>query len=168
MLRSIRIALLSALIILGAGCGFQMRGSYTLPFESIYISGPEHSLTTINLKRAIRSSNARLADNPKEAEAIFIPTGEFRMPIILSLSSSGRVRERRLRYVYGYRVTNNRGQDLIPPSTIELTRDLTYADSAVLAKEQEEALLWQDMEQSLIQQLMRRLSAAKLQTIVAE
>ena len=44
---------------------------------------------------------------------------------------------------------------------VELNRDLTYSDSDVLAKTQEEDLLWRDMENDLIQQLMRRLAAAK-------
>ena len=47
------------------------------------------------------------------------------------------------------------------PSQVEVYRDLTYADSDVLAKTQEEELLWRDMESDLVQQLMRRLAAAK-------
>ncbi|MEF8752106.1 MAG: LPS assembly lipoprotein LptE [Candidatus Accumulibacter necessarius] len=42
-----------------------------------------------------------------------------------------------------------------------MIRDLTYDDSNVLAKQQEETLLWRDMESDLVQQLMRRLAAAK-------
>ncbi len=49
----------------------------------------------------------------------------------------------------------------MPQGRVELTRDVTYADSATLAKTQEEDLLWRDMENDLIQQLMRRLSSAK-------
>jgi LPS-assembly lipoprotein len=49
----------------------------------------------------------------------------------------------------------------VPPATIELVRDLTYDDSNVLAKQQEETLLWRDMENDLVQQLMRRLAAAR-------
>ena len=47
------------------------------------------------------------------------------------------------------------------PGVVELTRDATYADSDALAKTQEEELLWRDMESDLVQQLMRRLAAAK-------
>ena len=38
---------------------------------------------------------------------------------------------------------------------------------AALAKEQEEELLWRDMENDLIQQLMRRLSSAKPASLAA-
>jgi LPS-assembly lipoprotein len=57
---------------------------------------------------------------------------------------------------------------LIPPTSIEIIRDLTYDDSNILAKQQEEALLWQDMENDLVQQLMRRLAAVKPQPPVVD
>jgi len=157
--RSTLIALLLGLL---AGCGFQLRGSYALPYESIFISGPDYSLIVAGLKRAIRASGStRLADTAVDAQATFLPSGELREPIVLSLSSSGRVREKRLRYRYAYRVVDNKGRDLVLPGQVELTRDLTYADSDVLAKTQEEDLLWRDMEKDLVQQLMRRLEATK-------
>ena len=71
------------------------------------------------------------------------------------------MREKRLRYRYGYRVVDDKGRDLIAPGVIELNRDISYADSDVLAKTQEEDLLWRDMESDLVQQLMRRLSMTK-------
>ena len=47
-------------------------------------------------------------------------------------------------------------QDLLGP------RDITFNDSQVLAKEQEEALLYRDMLSDLVTQIMRRLQAAKV------
>ena len=88
--------------------------------------------------------------------------------MILSLSSAGRVREKRLRYIYSYRIIDQKGRDLVLPGTVQLNRDLTYADSDALAKTQEEDLLWRDMENDLVQQLMRRLAAAKPQAPAAE
>lgn len=159
VLRLILAILCAALV---GGCGFQLRGAYSLPYESLYLSVPEYSLIGAGLKRAIRSTgHTRLADSAADAQATFLPTGEARTPIILSLSASGRVREKRLQYRYGYRIVDAKGRDLVLPGTVELTRDLTYADSDVLAKTQEEELLWRDMENDLVQQLMRRLEAAK-------
>ena len=158
----LRLAFLSVLLALVAGCGFQLRGAYALPYESIYVAVADTSLVGANLKRAIRASgSARLADTAADAQATFVPTLEAKEPIILSYSSSGRVREKRLRYLYGYRVVDNKGRDLVLPGRVELSRDLTYADSDVLAKTQEEDLLWRDMETDLVQQLMRRLAATK-------
>jgi LPS-assembly lipoprotein len=114
------------------------------------------------LKRLIRASGeTRLAESAQDAEASFITTGEWRDSIIVSLSGSGRVREKRLRFRYAYRVVDAKGQDIVPQSYVELSRDVSYADSATLAKTQEEDLLWRDMENDLVQQLMRRLVTAR-------
>ena len=144
-----------------AGCGFQLRGSYSLPYESIYVAGADYNLIVASMKRAIRNTGTQLADSKEDAQATFLPAGEKRETKILSLSSSGRVREKRLVYTYSYRVIDSKGRDLILPGVVELTRDITYADSDVLAKTQEEELLWRDMEGDLVQQLMRRLAAVK-------
>ena len=157
-----RLTFLTMLIALVAGCGFQLRGAYSLPYESLFVAVADTSLVGANLKRAIRASGStRLADTAADAQATFLPTAEAKDTVALSYSSSGRVREKRLRYLYGYRVVDSKGRDLVLPGLVELTRDLTYADSDVLAKTQEEDLLWRDMETDLVQQLMRRLAAAK-------
>ena len=141
-------------------CGFQLRGSWTFPFDSIYIDLPPYSEFGAQLKRTIEGTQAaRLADSASAAQAVFAPAGESRERKILSYNSAGRVREVQLRYRYSFRIQDNKGKDLMPVSTIELTRDLTYDDSQTLAKEQEEEILWRDMLNDLTQQIMRRLGA---------
>ncbi|MBK5912845.1 LPS assembly lipoprotein LptE [Rhodocyclus purpureus] len=153
-------ALLAATLV--AGCGFQMRGSYTLPYESLYLNLPEYSEVGAGLKRNILASGGtRISERPEDAQAIFQPAGEARQRLILSLSGSGRVREVRLRYRFAYRITDNKGIDLSAPGEIEMLRDMSYDDSNILSKEQEEALLWRDMQNDVVQQLLRRLAAAK-------
>ena len=153
------LVLILALI---AGCGFQLRGSYALPYESLYLSMPDYSVIGATLKRAIRSSaTTRLALTASDAQATLLPGAEYRDRVILSVSGTGRISELRLRYLYPYRVVDVKGRDLVPPATIELVRDLTYDDSNILAKQQEEALLWRDMENDLVQQLMRKLAPVK-------
>jgi LPS-assembly lipoprotein len=49
----------------------------------------------------------------------------------------------------------------LPTSEILLTRDMAYNDAQVLAKENEEALLYRDMQTDMVQQIMRRLAAAR-------
>jgi LPS-assembly lipoprotein len=145
-----------------AGCGFQLRGSYSLPYESLYLDMPDYSEIGAGLKRAIRGSDStRLAETPEDAQAKFIPIADAREKVILSLSGTGRVREIRLRYRYGYQIADSKGRSLTAPNEIELTRDFNYDDSNVLAKEQEEVLLWRDMQNDMVQQIMRRLAAVK-------
>src|SRR5712664_3606412 len=51
--------------------------------------------------------------------------------------------------------------DSVPQSTVELTRDVSFNDAEVLAKEAEEQLLFRDMQSDMVQQIMRRLGAAQ-------
>ena len=53
------------------------------------------------------------------------------------------------------------GRELIPETELVQQRDISFNESAVLAKEAEETLLYRDMQTDLVQQLMRRLAAVK-------
>ncbi|MDR1709794.1 MAG: hypothetical protein LBS70_08760, partial [Candidatus Accumulibacter sp.] len=103
MIRSIRGVIFLAAVWALAGCGFQLRGAYTLPYKSLYVAAGD-TVVGAGLKRLIRASGGNLVEDPKKAEARFLPAGEKREALIVSLSGSGRVRERRLVYRYAYRV----------------------------------------------------------------
>lgn len=158
-----RLLIAALLMATLTACGFHLRGAQPLPFESLYIAMPEYSEVGAALKRNIRAAGGtRLVDAAKDAQAVLTVVGETRERNILSLNSAGRVRELELRYRFVFRVHDNKGTDFIPQGTILLKRDMTYDDSVVLAKEQEEALLYRDMQNDLVQQILRRLAAAKL------
>jgi LPS-assembly lipoprotein len=149
------------LALLLAGCGFRLRGTAEVPFESVYIPNATAGIA-LDLKRNILAgTKARVVDDPKEAEAVMQFTEETRQKEILSLTSAGRVREFLLRYRVGWRVQDSKGADFVPQNTIALTRDVTFNDAEILAKEQEEQLLFRDMQTDMVQQIMRRLAAAK-------
>jgi LPS-assembly lipoprotein len=44
---------------------------------------------------------------------------------------------------------------------VQLTRDISFNDTDVLAKETEEQQLYRDMQFDMVQQIMRRLAAAQ-------
>ena len=144
-----------------AACGFHLRGQAELPFESLHIPGDNPLV--VELKRNVAAaSRTRLVDKPGDAQAVLGFTEELRDKIILSFSSAGRVSEYQLRYRVGFRVTDAKGaQVYLPTSEILLTRDMAFSDAQVLAKEAEEALLFRDMQRDMVQQIMRRLVAAK-------
>ncbi|MGH8721048.1 MAG: LPS assembly lipoprotein LptE [Burkholderiales bacterium] len=154
-------ATVALLALLLAACGFQLRGAAQMPFETLYLPGATGGIA-LELKRNIQSGSAtRVVDDPKAAEAQLQFSEETRLKEILALSSAGRVREYRLVYRVGFRVADGKGGDFLPPSTVTLTRDVTYDDAVALAKETEEQLLFRDMQADMVQQIMRRLGAAR-------
>ena len=80
---------------------------------------------------------------------------------ILAISGAGQVREFQLHYRVSLRAYDKQMQDWLPADEITLQRTLTYDDAQILAKEQEEGLLYRDMRSDAVQQVMRRLSRAK-------
>jgi LPS-assembly lipoprotein len=155
-----RTALLLLLAIALAGCGFQLRGAADLPFETLYMPNTAAGIA-LELKRNIQSgTRTTVVNDAKKAEAVLEFTQEAREKQILSLAATGRVREYQLRYRVGFRVHDGKGGDFLPVSTVQLTRDITFNDSDVLAKETEEQLLYRDMQFDMVQQIMRRLAAA--------
>jgi LPS-assembly lipoprotein len=152
-------ALLLALPLALAACGFQLRGTAEVPFSTIYVPTVAGGIG-LELKRNIQAgTNAKVVDDPKRAEAVMEFTEETRTKDILSLTGTGRVREFQLRYRVGFRVHDGMGRDFLPQSTVLLTRDITFNDSDVLAKETEEGLLYRDMQSDMVQQILRRLAA---------
>ena len=153
------VALLAAALI--TGCGFKLRGTAELPFESIYVPNASAGVA-LDLKRNLQvGTRAQVVDDPREAQAILQFTQETREKEILSLTGGGRVREFQLRYRVAFRVHDGKGGEFLPSSTLQLTRDVTFNDSDVLAKESEEQLLYRDMQFDMVQLIMRRLSAAQ-------
>jgi len=150
------------LALLLAGCGFHLRGQATLPFDTLYVDG--NTAMLVELKRNIAAgTQTRVVNALTGASAVFSVDHEVREKVILSLDTSGRVREYQLRYRVGFRVHDGKGRDWIAPNEIQLTRDISFNDQ-VLAKEAEEVLLYRDMQTDMVQQIVRRLSAAQLAT----
>jgi LPS-assembly lipoprotein len=144
-----------------AACGFQLRGTASLPFDTVFVPNATTGIA-LDIKRSIQAgTNARGVDDAKSAAALLQFSEESRRKEILSLTAAGRVNEYRLFYRVGFRVSDGKGGDYLPPVTIQLFRDMTYDDSQVLAKEAEEQLLFRDMQQDMVQQVLRRIATAK-------
>jgi LPS-assembly lipoprotein len=154
------IALL--LVALLAGCGFQLRGSYNLPWETLAISGvPENIELYFQIKRGIEAGSlTKVVTDAKQANASLVILRNDQHKSILSLSAKGLVREFQLTRTISYRIQDASGKELIPINQIILQRDLTFDDERIFAKEAEEAMIWREMQQDMVQQLLRRLSAS--------
>jgi LPS-assembly lipoprotein len=164
-----RILAIAVFGLVTAACGFQLRGQASLPFETLYVAIPDISPLGTELKRnIIAGTRTKLVRNQAEAQAILSVTSEVRSKSILSFDTGGRVRELQLRYVLSFRVHDAKGRDYLPPSEIRITRDVSYNDTQVLAKESEEQLLFRDMQGDMVQQILRRLAAAPAEPIVFE
>ena len=147
---------------LGA-CGFQLRGVQKLPFSTLYVSGGASSPVANSLTRMLQGqSELKLAADAKSAQASIEILNDAREKHILALSGAGKVREFELRQRVNFRVIGAGGKELVPANEIIITRSFAFNDAQVLAKESEEAQLYRDMQDDIVQQIMRRLAAVQL------
>jgi LPS-assembly lipoprotein len=154
-------AFLAALAL--AGCGFKMRGVQELPFKSIALNLPPSSPLGIELARSIRTgTHTEVVTDPQKAGAIFDLLAEARGEHTnVLVNGQGRVTDYTLRYRLRFRVRDSKNREMIEATDLQVSRDITFNDSQRLSKESEEALLIRDMQSDLVQQLLRRLAAAK-------
>ena len=161
MTRRLLFILLATGTLLTA-CGFHLRGTATLPYDSIFLQVPLGSPLATLFKRTVGpGGNTRIVNDAKSAAVTIEVTRELREKVILSLSGGGRVNEFQLRYRLFYRVKDKNSKDVLPAEEIALTRDLTYTDTEALGKEQEEAMLYRDMQGNAVRQMVRRLQIAR-------
>jgi len=145
-----------------SACGFQLRGSYNLPWETLAISGvPENNELYFQIKRSLEAgSQTKVITDPKGAKATLVVMQNHQHKNILSLSGKGLVREFQLTRTFMYRIQDAQGKELLPASQIVLQRDMTFDDERIFAKEAEEAMIWREMQRDMVQQLLRRLAAS--------
>lgn len=145
------------------GCGFALRKAPNFAFTTLYSSLAESSSLGVELRRSLESTRkVRVITDAREisdAQVIFDALLDQREKVVLSLNSSGQVREFQLRLRFAFRLRTLGGKELIPATEIALQRDISFNESAVLAKEAEEVLLYRDMQSDVVQQIMRRLAA---------
>ena len=157
---------LCLLVVTLTGCGFQLRGPKPMAFKTIYLEMSPYSDLAADLKRQIKTSGTTVAvDKREDAEVRFVVLQDNREKAILSLGPTGTVREYQLRQRFQFRLQDKAGKEVMSLQEINITRDITFNDSIVLAKEQEEALLYRDMQNDLVQQITRRLAAVRMNPV---
>lgn len=166
MKNATRILLLAMLLALGA-CGFHLRGSNLkdvgFPFKSLYLKAPAETPFVIDLRRVLATNKVTLMPTADKADLVLEVVSEQNLKQILSLSGAGRVQEYQLFYRISLRAYDDKQNDWLPPDEILLSRILPYDDAQVLAKQQEEEMLYKDMRSDALAQTIRRLNKAKPQ-----
>ena len=147
-----------------AGCGFHLRNSQEFTFDTIALSPAPGSAIAIDLTRYLGDKvvpAVSKAGSPAP-QAILDIVQEQREKMVVAVNASGQVREMQLLIRLKFRVRTPQGEPLIAVTEITQQRDITFNESSALAKEAEEILLYRDMQNDIVQQMLRRLAAIKL------
>ena len=158
-------AILLLLTLSLSSCGFHLRGhnmqGAAFPFSSIYLKFRAQTPFVSDLQQSMQLYNIKVMPSAAQADLTLDIASETSEKQILALSGSGQVLEYQLRYTVSIRAYDKEMQDWLPADAIALQRTMNYSDAQILAKEQEESMIYRDMRSDAVQQVMRRLSRAK-------
>ena len=162
--RSRRARLLAAVALSGGlvACGFRLRGTQRLPFDTVFIAAPHTSALKPELESTIRSgTSTTVLDDRAKAGAVIEILSESRERDVLSVNAQGRAREFRLRLRVVFRVQDGKGREYLGQTTVATSRDLAVLEEQLLAREYEAEQLYQDMLYDIAQQILRRVAVLK-------
>lgn len=157
-----RLLLAGASTLLG-GCGFELRRAPELAFRTIALTGfDRYSPLAQELRMQIDASQTTtVVPAVSQAQVVMEALVDNRERSVVASTAAGEVRELQLRARFQFRLLNAAGRELIAPTEILRTRDMSYRESQALAKEQEESQLFRIMQSDIVSQVMRRLAALR-------
>ena len=145
-----------------AGCGFHLRQPPRMGFGRIALTGFEPRSPMAQELRRQLGATARVVDSPGQAEVVLHALDDVRERSVVASTAAAQVRELQLRVKFNFRAGTPGGRELIPRVELLLSRDLSYRETAALAKEMEEAELFREMQADLAEQVLRRLASLKI------
>ena len=145
-----------------AGCGFRLRQAPRLAVGSIHLAGfaPRSPLAE-ELTRQL-SQQVQVLDSPAKADVVLQALEDLRERSVVASTSAAQVRELQLRLKFNFRAHTPSGRELIPRVELLLSRDLSYSETQALAKEQEDADLFREMQADVVAQVFRRLASVQV------
>jgi LPS-assembly lipoprotein len=159
--RGARLAcLLVAALTLNA-CGFHLQGRLPLPpalTTTRVIADDDQTDFVQGLRRALISSGSTLTDFSERATGVVRIHKDEVTQKIISVSVNNIPREYEVTYTVEFSVEGTSGE-LLPSQRVSITRDYSFDETKLLAKENEEAILREGMANDLVGIVMRRLSA---------
>jgi len=155
-----RCMVLLALSALSA-CGWRLQGTTKLPelMSVTYVDSTDrYSDFNRALRESLAASGARLTTDRATATAIVRIRKDQSGQRVLSVSARNTPEEYEVYYTVEYSVDGVNGE-LIAPQTLQLTRDYSYDETAVLAKQREQAVLREALARDLAGLVIRRLAS---------
>ena len=157
-----RLVVALAAAAAAGGCGFELRQPARVSFGSIALTGfARRSPLEAELRRQL-VQQVKILDSPAQADVVLQALDDLRDKSVVASSAVAEVREVQLRLRFNFRVSTAGGRELIPRAELMVSRDMSFSETAALAKAYEEADLFREMQSDVVAQVMRRLASLKV------
>ena len=149
------------LCMLLASCGFHLQGRTPLPeaFAYTFIDTKDEQTDFVqDLRKALLASGAKVIRTRGSSGATIDVHDDALTERVLSVSARNIPTEYELTYKVKFSVTSG-GKSLIENEEISATRDFSFDETELLAKEREQEILREALARDLVALVMRRLAA---------
>lgn len=149
------------LLVALAGCGFHLQGRQPMPaaFAYTYLeTQDEQTDFAQDLRKALLASGSKVLRTKGSSGATISVHEDELIERILSVSARNIPTEYELTYRVQFSVDSG-GQTLIEREEISATRDISFDEAQLLAKEREQEILRQALARDLVALVMRRIAA---------
>lgn len=166
MLRRLgRAGLLAAGAAALGGCGFRLRQPVSLAYRRIALVGFAPRSPMAEALRAALPPATQVQDSPHGADVVLTAVQDRFYRTVVGSTATGQVRELRLRVLLKYQLATPEGKLLVPETELEQSRDMSYTETAALAKEAEETTLVREMRTDIARQLLHVLATTGQQPL---
>jgi len=155
-------AVIGAAAVVG-GCGFRLAGSDPLPavLAQPYLSVKDpYTDFAREFERQLKNSGAALQEIRAKSTATIEVTKDLVEQRTLSVSARNIPTEYELTYTVTFAVQGP-DRELLKPQTVTLSKDYSFVENELLAKEHEADTLRRQMARDLVAIAMRRLTSLK-------
>jgi LPS-assembly lipoprotein len=144
-----------------SACGYHLRGAIELPagMKNVYLEGGSAQLRE-QFTRAMEISSVPLASSPETAGIIVKIFDEDSQRRVLSLGSGGTANDFELSYRLDYELVDAKDKILSARQPIEIRREYYNNQVAVIAKENEETVIRNEMYQQAVRTIVNRARVA--------
>ena len=144
-----------------SACGFQVRGSVSVPAElarTYILTDDRHSDFYQRLRTELKSTSIEVVDSPADATAIFSILRDVTGQRVLAVSARNVPQEYEVYYIVRYLITSGQ-TTLMDERTQTQTRDYTWDETKVLGKTREEQVLRDAMVDDLVRVVLIQISS---------
>lgn len=153
-----------ATVLVLIGCGWHPRGSgeFALPMQQIHLhSAHAGEAVPTRVAQLLRTSGVELLGTTGHAMSLYIG-GEQRGVRKVALDRSARSAEQEMRVTVVFEVRDAEGTTVLGPRTVTASRIYAYDQNSIVALQSEEALILQELRDSIAEQIVRQLRHAPL------